>query len=134
VGGIRAQFNAGNVGILLDEPQFAGVIATATPPVPFKWDVAKYPPGPKKDVMLANAGLWVMSNKSANKQAAWEVIKSWTTRTSRTTRRPGLFRSSLTEREGFLGKRSRLPETSGLPQLHTGPDRAPEASATEDDL
>ena len=76
--GTRAQFNAGNVGILLDEPQFTGVISTAKPAVTFKWDVAKYPPGPKKDVMLANAGLWVMSNQSQNKQATWEVMKFWT--------------------------------------------------------
>ncbi len=77
--GIRGQFIAGNIGILLDEPEFTGVIATNKPPVPFKPDVAKYPPGPKADVMLGNAGLWVMAKKSQNKQAAWEVIKHWTT-------------------------------------------------------
>jgi ABC-type glycerol-3-phosphate transport system substrate-binding protein len=76
--GIRGQFIAGNIGILLDEPEFTGVIASNKPSVPFKWDVAKYPPGPKADVMLGNAGLWVMSAKSQNKQAAWEVIKHWT--------------------------------------------------------
>ena len=76
--GIRGQFIAGNIGILLDEPEFTGVIASNKPPVPFKPDVAKYPPGPKADVMLGNAGLWVMSKKSQNKQAAWEVIKHWT--------------------------------------------------------
>jgi ABC-type glycerol-3-phosphate transport system substrate-binding protein len=76
--GIRAQFIAGKVGILLDEPFFAGVIDSTTPAVPFKWDVSKYPPGPKADVMLSNAGLWVMSAKSQNKQATWEAIKSWT--------------------------------------------------------
>jgi ABC-type glycerol-3-phosphate transport system substrate-binding protein len=63
---------------LLDEPEFTGVIASTKPPVPFKPDVAKYPPGPKADVMLGNAGLWVMAKKSQNKQAAWEVIKHWT--------------------------------------------------------
>ena len=76
--GIRGQFIAGNIGILLDEPEFTGVINSNKPPVTFKWDVAKYPPGPKADVMLGNAGLWVMSKKSQNKQAAWEVIKHWT--------------------------------------------------------
>ena len=76
--GIRGQFIAGNIAILLDEPEFTGVINSNKPPVTFKWDVAKYPPGPKADVMLGNAGLWVMSNKSQNKQAAWEVIKHWT--------------------------------------------------------
>lgn len=77
--GIRGQFIAGNVGILLDEPEFTGVIRSNNPPVTFQWDVAKYPPGPKADVMLGNAGLWVMSNKSQNKQAAWEAIKHWAT-------------------------------------------------------
>jgi ABC-type glycerol-3-phosphate transport system substrate-binding protein len=76
--GIRGQFMAGNIGILLDEPEFTGVIRSNKPPVTFQWDVAKYPPGPKADVMLGNAGLWVMSAKSQNKQAAWEVIKHWT--------------------------------------------------------
>ncbi len=42
--GIRGQFIAGNIGILLDEPEFTGVIASNKPPVPFKPDVAKYPP------------------------------------------------------------------------------------------
>jgi ABC-type glycerol-3-phosphate transport system substrate-binding protein len=77
--GIRGQFMAGNIGILLDEPEFTGVIRANKPPVTFQWDVAKYPPGAKADVMLGNAGLWVMSAKSQNKQAAWEVIKHWTT-------------------------------------------------------
>ena len=76
--GIRGQFMAGNIGILLDEPEFTGVIRSNKPPVTFMWDVAKYPPGAKADVMLGNAGLWVMSAKSQNKQAAWEVIKHWT--------------------------------------------------------
>jgi ABC-type glycerol-3-phosphate transport system substrate-binding protein len=76
--GIRGQFLAGNIGMLLDEPEFTGVIASNNPPIKFKNDVAKYPPGPKADVMLGNAGLWVMAKKSQNKQAAWEVIKHWT--------------------------------------------------------
>jgi ABC-type glycerol-3-phosphate transport system substrate-binding protein len=76
--GIRGQFIAGKVGILLDEPFFSGVIDANDPPVTFQWDVSKYPPGPVKDVMLGNAGLWVMSKASQNKQATWEAIKHWT--------------------------------------------------------
>jgi ABC-type glycerol-3-phosphate transport system substrate-binding protein len=69
---------AGKVGILLEESFFAPLIVNADPPVTFTWDVAKYPAGPKADVMLGNAGLWVMSKASQNKQAAWEAIKHWT--------------------------------------------------------
>jgi ABC-type glycerol-3-phosphate transport system substrate-binding protein len=75
--GIRGQFTSGKCGIIQEESGLAAVLAGMNPPATFKWDIAKFPPGPKADVIFANAAQWVMSNKSPNKQAAWEVMKFW---------------------------------------------------------
>lgn len=76
----RALFVAGKVGMVHTDNTWIGSLTTpGSPDQPkgFTLDCAKFPPGPKADVFFNQGGMYVMSNKSQNKQAAWEVLKHW---------------------------------------------------------
>ncbi len=75
----RALFLAGKVGIIHDTNTWVGELAApgSSDAPSFKWNCAKMPPGQKADVIFDQGGMYVMSAKSQNKQAAWEVVKHW---------------------------------------------------------
>jgi multiple sugar transport system substrate-binding protein len=75
----RALFVAGKVGMVHTDNTWIGSLTTpGSPDVPkFTLDCAKFPPGPKADVFFTQGGMYVMSNKTQNPQAAWEVLKHW---------------------------------------------------------
>ncbi len=77
--GSRALFAAGRIGILHDEyPQ--AVVWEVDKPVPFGLGVAQAPATTEggKQTTMGNFGYATISEKSANKEAAWEVVKWWT--------------------------------------------------------
>ncbi len=74
--GLRGLFQAGRIGIMHDEPPIAGVLASSPPDFEF----AFFPiPGNARDVLLTFRGFYVIPATSQNKDAAWEMIKYWTT-------------------------------------------------------
>jgi ABC-type glycerol-3-phosphate transport system substrate-binding protein len=76
----RALFVAGKVGMVHTDNTWIGSLTTpGSPDQPkgFTLDCAKFPPGPKADVFFNQGGMYVMSAKSQNKPAAWEVLKHW---------------------------------------------------------
>ncbi|MBA3451147.1 MAG: sugar ABC transporter substrate-binding protein [Chloroflexia bacterium] len=77
--GNRPLFEAGRIAILHDEyPQ--AVVWEVDQPLPFRLGVAQAPAtveGGKRSTM-GNFGYATVSEKSPNKEAAWEVVKWWT--------------------------------------------------------
>ena len=72
-------FEAGRIAILHDEyPQ--AVIWEVDKPLPFRIDVAQAPATTEggKQTTMGNFGYATISEKSPNKDAAWEVVKWWT--------------------------------------------------------
>lgn len=52
---------------------------TALPsPVPFKWKLLPYPPGPVSQVNFNDLTFYMMNAKSPDKDLLWEVMKWWT--------------------------------------------------------
>ena len=77
--GSRALFAAGRIAILHDEyPQ--AVVWEVDKPVPFGLGVAQAPATTEggKQTTMGNFGYATISEKSANKEAAWELVKWWT--------------------------------------------------------
>jgi multiple sugar transport system substrate-binding protein len=77
--GSRALFEAGRIAILHDEyPQ--AVVWEVDKPLPFGLDVAQAPATTEGGTQstMGNFGYATVSEKSANKEAAWEVVKWWT--------------------------------------------------------
>ncbi|MHB8587241.1 MAG: ABC transporter substrate-binding protein [Candidatus Dormibacteraceae bacterium] len=75
--GMRSLFIAGKAGMIGDETTIATTIAGANPPAAFDWELAAWPPGPANQDQFTYRGYLVMSAKSANKDAAWEMMKFW---------------------------------------------------------
>ena len=67
-------FKAGRIGFVHDEPSRLALFRSEK--LPFEWDfVAPMgAPGGKRTI-FSTTGHWVMASKSANKEAAWELIK-----------------------------------------------------------
>lgn len=77
--GSKALFEAGRIAILHDEyPQ--AVVWEVNKPLPFGLGVAQAPATTEggKQTTMGNFGYATISEKSANKEAAWEVVKWWT--------------------------------------------------------
>lgn len=77
--GLRALFEAGRIAILHDEyPQ--AVVWEVDKPVPFGLGVAQAPATTEggKQSTMGNFGYATISEKSPNKEAAWELVKWWT--------------------------------------------------------
>jgi ABC-type glycerol-3-phosphate transport system substrate-binding protein len=77
--GSKALFEAGRIAILHDEfPQ--AVVWEVDKPVSFGLGVAQAPATTEggKQTTMGNFGYATISEKSANKEAAWEVVKWWT--------------------------------------------------------
>jgi multiple sugar transport system substrate-binding protein len=74
---LRDLFIAGKTAIACDETTFATTIAGANPKPTFKWAMAAWPPGPKNQAQFTYRGVLTMNAKSTNKDAAWEMIKHW---------------------------------------------------------
>jgi multiple sugar transport system substrate-binding protein len=77
--GSKALFEAGRIAILHDEyPQ--AVVWEVDKPLPFRIDVAQAPATTEggKQTTMGNFGYATISEKSPNKEAAWEVVKWWT--------------------------------------------------------
>jgi multiple sugar transport system substrate-binding protein len=69
-----ALFKAGRIGFLDDEPLRLPVFRSEK--LPFKWDFVAPMAGPSgKRTIFSTTGHWVMAAKSANQDAAWELIK-----------------------------------------------------------
>jgi multiple sugar transport system substrate-binding protein len=75
--GNRPLFEAGRIAILHDEYPQAVVWETG---LPFRVDVAQAPATTEggKQTTMGNFGYATISEKSPNKEAAWEVVKWWT--------------------------------------------------------
>jgi ABC-type glycerol-3-phosphate transport system substrate-binding protein len=69
-----ALFKGGRIAFLQDEPLRLAVFRKET--LPFKWDFVNPvgAPGGKRTI-FSTTGHWVMASKSANKSAAWELVK-----------------------------------------------------------
>ncbi len=79
--GSKALFEAGRIAILHDEfPQ--AVVWEVDKPVGFGLGVAQAPATTEggKQTTMGNFGYATVSEKSANKEAAWEVVKWWTSK------------------------------------------------------
>jgi multiple sugar transport system substrate-binding protein len=77
--GNRPLFEAGRIAILMDEyPQ--AVVWEIDQPVDFRLGVAQAPATEEggKQTTMGNFGYATISEKSPNKEAAWEVVKWWT--------------------------------------------------------
>ncbi len=77
--GNRPLFEAGRIAILMDEyPQ--AVVWEVDQPVDFRLGVAQAPATEEggKQTTMGNFGYATISEKSPNKEAAWEVVKWWT--------------------------------------------------------
>jgi ABC-type glycerol-3-phosphate transport system substrate-binding protein len=77
--GNRPLFEAGRIAILMDEyPQ--AVVWEVDAPVDFGLGVAQAPATEEggKQTTMGNFGYATISEKSPNKEAAWEVVKWWT--------------------------------------------------------
>ncbi|MFT4038025.1 MAG: sugar ABC transporter substrate-binding protein [Thermomicrobiales bacterium] len=77
--GNKALFEAGRIGILMDEfPQ--AVVWQVDKPVSFGLGVAQAPATEEggKQTTMGNFGYATISEKSQNKDAAWELVKWWT--------------------------------------------------------
>jgi multiple sugar transport system substrate-binding protein len=77
--GSRPLFEAGRIAILMDEyPQ--AVVWEVDQPVSFQLGVAQAPATTEggKQTTMGNFGYATISEKSPNKEAAWEVVKWWT--------------------------------------------------------
>jgi multiple sugar transport system substrate-binding protein len=74
---LRDLFIAGKSAIACDETTFATTINGANPKPTFKWAMAAWPPGPKNQAQFTYRGVLTMNAKSQNKDAAWEMIKHW---------------------------------------------------------
>jgi multiple sugar transport system substrate-binding protein len=77
--GSKALFEAGRIAILHDEYPQAQVWEINSP-LPFGIDVAQAPATTEggKQTTMGNFGYATISEKSPNKEAAWEVVKWWT--------------------------------------------------------
>jgi multiple sugar transport system substrate-binding protein len=77
--GQGALFLAGRVAMIDDESWKAPVWYAGKDKAPFNWDVALAPPGASgKQTAMGNFGYATISEKSPNKDAAWEFVKWWT--------------------------------------------------------
>lgn len=75
--GQAALFAAGRVAILHDE-SWRTTVWDIDPGLPFEYDLAMAPPGESgKQTAMGNFGYATISEASANKEAAWEFIKWW---------------------------------------------------------
>ena len=77
--GSKALFEAGRIAILHDEyPQ--AVVWEVNKPLPFAINVAQAPATTEggKQTTMGNFGYATVSEKSPNKEAAWELVKWWT--------------------------------------------------------
>jgi multiple sugar transport system substrate-binding protein len=77
--GNRPLFEAGRIAILMDEyPQ--AVVWEVDAPVDFRLGVAQAPATSEggKQTTMGNFGYATISEKSPNKEAAWELVKWWT--------------------------------------------------------
>ena len=70
-----AAFAAGKLAILSSDL----ASTTALPsPVPFKWKLLPYPPGPVSQVNFNDITYYMINAKSPDKDLMWEVVKWWT--------------------------------------------------------
>lgn len=70
--GLRGLFQAGNIGIMHDEPPIAGVLSSNPPGFEYKFfDI----PGLVNNNLLTFRGFYVIPTASKDKEAAWEAIK-----------------------------------------------------------
>jgi multiple sugar transport system substrate-binding protein len=78
--GAAALFQAGRIAILHDESWRAPVWTTGDLKTAFEFDVALAPANPTtgKQTAMGNFGYATISEKSENKEAAWQFIKWWT--------------------------------------------------------
>ena len=75
--GQKALFEAGRIAILHDEAPQAVVWEAAD--LPFSFELALAPQGEAgKQTAMGNFGYATISEKSPNKEAAWELVKWWT--------------------------------------------------------
>ena len=70
-----AAFAAGKLAILSSDL----ATTTALPsPMPFKWKLLPYPPGPVSQVNFNDITYYMINAKSPDKDLMWEVVKWWT--------------------------------------------------------
>lgn len=74
--GLQGLFQEGKIAIMHDETTLAGILASNPPDFEFAFLPI---PGNVKDVLLTFRGFYAIPAASQNKDAAWEVIKYWTT-------------------------------------------------------
>ena len=74
---LRGLFIAGKSAIACDETTFATTINGANPKPTFDWAMAAWPKGPGNQAQFTYRGVLTMSSKSQNQDAAWEMMKHW---------------------------------------------------------
>jgi len=125
---MRSLFIAGKAGIMGDETTLATTIAGANPPASFDWELAAWPPGTKNQGQFTYRGFLVMSNKATNKDAAWEMMKFWSSGAVVVPYSDSVSIASVRKDAVSLGEFKNSPKVAGTLDLFAPLAKGPLAS------